>query len=1015
MKLTTPYISLNKNKKTIFFGILFTGFLSSNVAFAQDNTIEDSNETTQNQPNITTSQSSNTLNNTSHINNTQSNSLQLNQVNDNKVTARSSTDQGETQASSIHTVNVNTVEQSQYTSKNETHRGENHIRQSLGFAVPANTNVYLRSTEIIPKKSITAELVTIANKDDRRLNVQLDHNWYQFSAPKDAGLFIRTPHTPDLRVNLEYYFENDNKIKMPHYQLHDDKKQFDKEWGTSQAPFAIAESEHVQMFIPVIDRDFVANLNSNTDANIFKSLDETLLYYEDVLTKYNKWLGLDNSQPEHVNSKQQYFVRADKTGYGAAYYTYSLVGTNSEHITPYFYRGWLMLHEIGHGYDGINVDPVLPDDMELAEVWNNIYGNLYVSTIDSRQFDWLYNGNQEKYQENVIKQLKSSPESMSFNKIGLRERLNIMATMLRGTGVDDFISYNQYMRANHESVHHKSINDNIAQYWGINKNVIPYLELFGVKISDSTKNNINAKPLPFLYPLSLLTHNTNAINKVLSKHHLANKHELVTNEMIQDSGVVAHNQVVLDLNHHKLQYDPKVSLISNGNIIATSKVINGRADFSNIPVGIYQILPPYTENGTLPNSSYIVFSELQENPVTLIYPTLNVQSVGYKEHITGLGLGNSVHLNLDYNPQLKTMSIQDKLESPHVYFSTTYMDVKVESKDGQLKYVRTLIGNQNRPNELRNQDLKIEYGDKLIIYHAEPDRLRFDIPELNTKTKQTTYIFTQFGLIKENEDTAYNRFKNYINENLTNYTTLMNSHIDQKYYKQVSDLYVAMHMLNEIDSKALHQQFNQLFKYYQLDSLNLETKVPDYAPVVDDLPEFDPSQLVITKVPDHAPVVDDLPELNPSQLVITKVPGYAPVVGDLSEFDPSHLVITKVPNHAPAVDDLPELNPSQLVITKVPGYAPVVGDLPKLDPDLLRVTKKMNKTSDIKVAPILKVSKISTHKDIQNQKNIHRNENQHSTKVLPQTGEHQSKTFIFISTVLLGLGMFLFRTKKVKQ
>lgn len=74
----------------------------------------------------------------------------------------------------------------------------------------------------------------------------------------------------------------------------------------------------------------------------------------------------------------RYFVRADKHGVGAAYYDTEWCGHTSATIGEGWLDNvttqWVILHEIGHGYQGkFMQDTTLP----VNEVWNNIYASFY--------------------------------------------------------------------------------------------------------------------------------------------------------------------------------------------------------------------------------------------------------------------------------------------------------------------------------------------------------------------------------------------------------------------------------------------------------------------------------------------------------------------------------------------------------------------------------------------------------------------------------------------------------------
>ncbi|MDK7113612.1 hypothetical protein [Staphylococcus pettenkoferi] len=248
------------------------------------------------------------------------------------------------------TMTIKNVVRGNNTAQAGTLRGQNHMRQSLDIVVPANTKAYIRSKDVVNKKQLTAELITDSSKSDARTNFALDNQWHEIQASKDGALFIKTPSNLDGPVDVEYYVEGNKGVDMPHYKLNGDIEKFKRDWQETDAAFAVAESEHSQILIPHVDKDYVLDMENTSNPIGFKSLDETLNYHEDMLKHYDHWLGLDDSSDIDANSPQQYFIRADKTGAGAAYYNPDHTATNgglcrtvsiSKLVTTTRSRSWL--------------------------------------------------------------------------------------------------------------------------------------------------------------------------------------------------------------------------------------------------------------------------------------------------------------------------------------------------------------------------------------------------------------------------------------------------------------------------------------------------------------------------------------------------------------------------------------------------------------------------------------------------------------------------------------------------
>ncbi|WP_142384372.1 putative mucin/carbohydrate-binding domain-containing protein [Staphylococcus argensis] len=697
-------------------------------------------------------------------------------------------------------------------------RGQNHMRQSLDIVVPANTKAYIRSKDVVNKKQLTAELITDSSKSDARTNFALDHNWHEIQASKDGALFIKTPSDLDGPVDVEYYVEGNKGVDMPHYKLNGDIEKFKRDWQESDAAFAVAESEHSQILIPHVDKDYVLNMEDAAGPSGFKSLDETLNYHEDMLKHYDHWLGLDDSSDIHANSPQQYFIRADKTGAGAAYYNPDHTATNGDSVVPFLSRSWLLLHEVGHGYDGYVVHPNTATDIVLLETWNNIYGNLMVSTVDSKQGDWLYGGKQEAYQKQELDKMTQQGDDYQFIRQSFKSRLNIMATLVRGTGEESFIKFNKYMREMGNKVKERSINDQLAEEWGnlSDVNLIPYFDLAGIPVNDSVKERIYEQGNTILYPLSLLTSDESEQDRIKESEHMVSRHDLISTDALKDAGVTTSSTIDLKLNGNQLRDNAEVKLLDGKRVVATAQVKDNQVHFDEVPIGVYKVEAPFTTDGKLPKTEYIVMKAHDDNQLELNYPA--EAKSDYSEVANFLGLSNDNVASLTYNPTTNKVKIADSLKAPHVYFKTDYITMTIKDKNGEVKYQKEMIGNQARTGD-NIEEVDVQPGDTLEIYHAEPGRLKFSnnntnqpISALETKDKTTTYHFTPYGLTKTDEDEAYQRYLDNLKAELENKQADLEAHPDLDSRKIVSGLYAEINNLKDQDKQQFIEDYRDLLE-----------------------------------------------------------------------------------------------------------------------------------------------------------------------------------------------------------
>ena len=716
------------------------------------------------------------------------------------------------------TMTIKNVVRGSNTTQAGTLRGQNHMRQSLDIVVPANTKAYIRSKDVVNKKQLTAELITDSSKSDARTNFALDNQWHEIQASKDGALFIKTPSNLDGPVDVEYYVEGNKGVDMPHYKLNGDIEKFKRDWQESDAAFAVAESEHSQILIPHVDKDYVLDMENTTNPIGFKSLDETLNYHEDMLKHYDHWLGLDDSSDIDANSPQQYFIRADKTGAGAAYYNPDHTATNGDSVVPFLSRSWLLLHEVGHGYDGYVVHPNTATDIVLLETWNNIYGNLMVSTVDPKQGDWLYGGKQEAYQKQELDKMTQQGDEYQFIRQSFKSRLNIMATLVRGTGEESFIKFNKYMRQMGNKVKERSINDQLAEEWGnlSDVNLIPYFDLAGIPVNESVKERIYEQGNTILYPLSLLTSDESEQDRIKESEHMVSRHDLVSTDALKDAGVTTSSTIDLKLNGNQLRDNAEVRLLDGKRVVATAQVKDNQVHFEDVPMGVYKVEAPFTTDGKLPKTEYIVMKAHEDNQLELNYPA-DAKS-NYTEVANFLGLSNDNVASLTYNPTTNKVKVTDSLKAPHVYFKTNYITMTIKDKNGEVKYQKEMVGNQARTGD-NIEDVDVQPGDTLEIYHAEPGRLKFSnnntnqpISELETKNQTTTYHFTPYGLTKTDEDEAYQRYIDNLKAELDNKQADLEAHPDLDSRKIVSGLYAEINNLKDQDKQQFIDDYRELLE-----------------------------------------------------------------------------------------------------------------------------------------------------------------------------------------------------------
>jgi hypothetical protein len=637
-------------------------------------------------------------------------------------------------------------------------RGINQARDSLGFIIPANTNLYVRQVKGNKAGNLRVNLATYDSRLNKTATVNSNGAWTSIKTTIDSAAFIYMPKGIAKAPQIEYYVENNLGKALPTYRKGWNQKLFERRWLEEDASYAYVDGTHHALLIPKIDRHHILNMKHNTKDYQFKNLDELITYYDDIISHYNEWAGLsDDIKSVNFNNGSKCFATADKHGAGAAYYSNDHIATNSHSIANFLTKGWLALHEVGHGYDGILTNDA---DIHLNEVWNNIFANQYQRYVEKRSSGWLYGNDQRRYQAAIHKRMLQNNLVFDIKQTTLREKLDFMTRMVRLTGIKGLTAMLQDLRleaaSNKLSSH---LPQWISEYWMAkhNANILPYFKLYNITVSKPTEDRLEALQQSYVYPLALLITNEKERQRYIKKLGLATEYELVRSSDLTDSQVKATAQINLQLNSQRLSQDAVLKLVDGKNTVAQARIQNGVVRFNNLRPGIYKIVAPYTEDKSLPNHAFIIVREGVANNITVSYPHVDAHQRFYSQYLSLKGNNNRAFLKIDYNPGNMKVKLQQYTGVPHNYFKDEYAHIKIIKQNGDVLLDESIVG--NRKLAVKVQQFNLSYGDKIIVKHREANGRRtllrgetnevIEVPFANDET--VTYTLTANGFKINNE------------------------------------------------------------------------------------------------------------------------------------------------------------------------------------------------------------------------------------------------------------------------
>lgn len=623
-------------------------------------------------------------------------------------------------------------------------KGKYHDRQDLGFILGEDTELRVRQVNTDFKGELTLRL--LGNDSKYEKSVKLGSDWVSISATQALVPFIDTPYG-DQGAQIEYEVASDGKInRFPTYSYNQDESMFFAMWDKFDAEFALVKGPDFQLFMPKRDKELLRNLKD------FSSINELIEYYNEVFGLFNKIAGIDGSAPENQNGANRYFLKADKSGAGAAYYGSNWTANKEDTTDMWLEKGrWASLHEIAHGYQA-GFDNI---GMYTGEVSNNLFGVQYQYLIYGKEADekgWLFNYGKKEAVENALYE-KLINQNGTYADADLREKL-ILLTMLKQKANDDSFTkmYQEYRKIANQSDFNRNdypLPDLMNRIYSENSQLdfSGVLEKWGLTLDQVQVQKNRAHGYPAVASLADVVPESELARarELVDPSYLINSNfEMVQNEEIAALNLKGDLTIELSLKDLNLLKGTKITLKDGAKEIPTQEITGGVVTFKNIPNGIY--CAEFSGNQMMyfiPQNSYVYVKEATNHAVITLDEVKDSQVIDF--HGVNDRKFGSFTFRTNKNSDTQEAIVSVTHSRPHYrYENETYVKVMVKSSTGELKYEKTIEGIESVTGE-ENVSLKI--GDIVEIYHAEPKN-RFISSEGIVDTTQSTnrWVVTQFGL-----------------------------------------------------------------------------------------------------------------------------------------------------------------------------------------------------------------------------------------------------------------------------
>ena len=623
-------------------------------------------------------------------------------------------------------------------------KGKNHDRQDLGFILSENTELRMRQTNAHFKNKLKLRLLGNDKKNEK--SIEVGTNWVSIRADEPLVPFIDTPYGEG-SAQIEYEVVTSKEMKaLPVYEYHGNETMFFSMWDTEDAEYALIQGVDFQLLVPKLDKELVRNLKD------FPSIDALIEYHHGIFALFNGIAGFDGSAPENQNGANRYFLKADDSGAGAAYYGGDWTA-NSEPTTDMWLKelSWATLHEIAHGYqagfDG--------QDMYTGEVSNNLFGVQYQYEKYGKKADdigWLFNLGKKEEVENKLYD-KLIRDGDTYHDVDVREQLILLTMFKQKAGNDSFTKiYQEYRKMANQSdfkdweytlpnLMNRIYSENSKQDFSaaLKKRGL-YLDEF-----QAEKNRVAGYPAVASLADIVSENELVRARQLIDPNYLINSNfELVTNEEIASLGLVGDLTIEIlpsDLSNFE---GLKVELKDGATIIA-SQPVQQKMTFKNIPNGVYHLeFSGEQMKYYLPSENYVYVKETQ-NHASLSLIKADISKLA-DEDLIFYGFSDQWSGSLRTNLNSREATLTLNIPKPHYLFKDElYVKVTIKSQDGKIRYEKSINGDV--PERFTDDHLLLEIGDSIEIYHAEA-RNRLKGPENLIDRGQNTnhWLVTEHGL-----------------------------------------------------------------------------------------------------------------------------------------------------------------------------------------------------------------------------------------------------------------------------
>ncbi len=724
------------------------------------------------------------------------------------------------------TLRIKSYDDNKYLKNVSTYRGDYQIREVIPFTVHAGETITLWQISGLNQVDLTVEAKTGLEANDVTEVLTSDGRSVQLRAKEDSVIYINMPRTSFNDITVEYSISGGTSLPI-FTQGETDENIFFAEWDKLDSANAILQNDVIIMQIPKMNKEYLKNLKAYES---FNNVNHLLNYYEEMIEYYDFYYGLDNSTYYNYNPRQRYLFIPELRHNG------NVVGSYSKNIVKAYREtdgmekalsdSWLGKHELAHGYQG----DMMQNDISIDEIWNNIPAHYYSMNTKS-------NYNKYKIEYNGIHK-PANQKSVYDKSVAIRNKsalpeysLDFFREIFDTFGIEGFITFNQeYRRLGVNNEHKRTTPTNLfAQYFseGTGVDLAPYFLSYGHKID--SKVIANNRNLPNVAFLNDIVKSEDRISYVLNAYDLVSKYSLVDTSIFSDDSYLRtlKGNVVVNIDiDDKSRLEGKQVILKNGEYEYKAEINGLKAEFNNVPVGVYKLGLPLTNSGTynIKKDNYVVVAEGENVTASASYTKFE-----------------DFYLNFLYNFEIQTNNNYTPLTADLTYIDDNYYNLKIETLEGRENYgvasndlyayfkvyddKNYLVASEeflnNTPSVASIKNITLRDGYKIHMYRADRPEKKFYrntvtyVEQNDDYAELMVFEVDENGLkyIHDNSDIDKNTVDTYIDEATKNYFA------DENQYAFTQERF-------RLNNTIRHLPANEQSKYFRDNIQNLRVNNP---------------------------------------------------------------------------------------------------------------------------------------------------------------------------------------------